>query len=203
VALRHGQRQGSEETKVDLDSHHFGNRADVDSQAGFLGEIMKAFARWAVFLTALLIPVVGYAGQFKVTRVYDGDTVKAEGHDIEINVRLVGIDAPEASSGKREPGQPFSQQATKHLAGLVLNKVVDVKGYGTDRYGRILAMVSLAGKNINLEMVKAGFAEVYRGKPPYGFDPEPYRQAEEQAQQAGRGMWCQGSRYVSPKEWRK
>ncbi|PKN64132.1 MAG: hypothetical protein CVU57_16285 [Deltaproteobacteria bacterium HGW-Deltaproteobacteria-15] len=164
---------------------------------------MKAFARWAVFLTVLLIPLVGYAGQFKVTRVYDGDTIKAEGHDIEIKVRLVGIDAPEASSKKREEGQPFSRQATKYLAAMVLNKTVDVKGYGTDRYGRVLGVISLDGKNINLEMVKVGFAEVYRGDPPHGFDRDPSRQAEEEARQAKRGMWVQGSRYVSPREWRE
>lgn len=186
-----------------LDPNHFGNRADVDSQAGFLGEMMKAFARWAIFLVVLLIPLTGLAGQFKVTRVYDGDTVKAEGQDVEIKVRLVGIDAPETSKSKRQPGQPFSQQATKYLAGLVLNKVVDVKGYGTDRYGRILGVIFLDGKNVNLEIVKAGFAEIYRGNPPHGFDPEPYRQTEEQARQAGRGMWVQGSKYVSPKEWRR
>jgi hypothetical protein len=32
-----------------------------------------------------------FAGQFKVTRVCDGDTVKAEGHDVEIKVRLMGM----------------------------------------------------------------------------------------------------------------
>lgn len=35
------------------------------------------------------------AGQFKIVRVYDGVTVKAIDHDIEIKVRLIGIDAPE------------------------------------------------------------------------------------------------------------
>ena len=42
----------------------------------------------------LMLPVAALVGQFKVTRVYDGDTIKAQGHDIEIKVRLVGIDAP-------------------------------------------------------------------------------------------------------------
>ncbi len=60
-------------------------------------------------------------------RVVDGDTIKIKGASGEMTVRLVGIDAPEVSHKKREPGQPFSQQATKHLAGLVLNKTVDIK----------------------------------------------------------------------------
>ena len=58
------------------------------------------------FTFLLLLPTLCLAGEFKVTRVYDGDTLKAAGHDIEIKVRLVGIDAPETSRKKREPGQP-------------------------------------------------------------------------------------------------
>jgi micrococcal nuclease len=79
------------------------------------------------------------------------------------NIRLVGIDAPEVSHKKYEPGQPFGQQSTKHLAGLVLSKTVEIKSHGPDRYGRSLGEVFLDGNNINLELVKAGLAEVYRG----------------------------------------
>lgn len=35
------------------------------------------------------------AGEFTVAWVYDGDTIKAEGQDITIKIRLVGIDASE------------------------------------------------------------------------------------------------------------
>ena len=64
--------------------------------------------KFTLFLLALtlIIPSISSAGQFKITRVYDGDTVKAYGHDIEIKVRLVGIDAPETSRKKGESGQP-------------------------------------------------------------------------------------------------
>ena len=156
-----------------------------------------------LFLIFLFFSNPSLAGEFKVTRVYDGDTVKAEGHDIKINVRLVGIDAPETSRRKHEPGQPFSQQAKKHLAGLVLNKVVDIQGYGMDRYSRILGVLSLDGKNVNLEMVGVGLAEVYRGEHAPGFDPAPYQQAEKEARNARRGMWIQGDKYLSPREWRR
>jgi len=47
----------------------------------------------AIFFFLSICPI-SIAGQFKVTKVYDGDTVKAEGHDIEIKVRPVGIDTP-------------------------------------------------------------------------------------------------------------
>jgi endonuclease YncB( thermonuclease family) len=50
---------------------------------------------------------------------------------------------------------PYSQEAKKHLTGLIYDKVVDVKGYGLDPYNRILGVVYVDGKHINLEMVKA------------------------------------------------
>jgi endonuclease YncB( thermonuclease family) len=82
----------------------------------------------AFVLLLIFTPAAAFAGQFTVVRVYDGDTLKAAGHDIEIKVRLVGIDAPETSKKKRDPGQPYSVQAAKYLAGMVLNRVVDIKG---------------------------------------------------------------------------
>lgn len=136
----------------------------------------------------LIIPCVSIAGQFKVVRVFDGNTVKAIGHDIEIKVRLVGIDAPETKKGKRKPGQPYSQKATKFLAKLVLNKTIEVKGYGVDRYNRILGLIFAQNTNVNLELVRAGLAEFYRGRSPKFFDIAPYRKAESEAKDAGIGM---------------
>ena len=164
----------------------------------------RCLKKFLLLITLLLfLPALSLAGQFKVTRVYDGDTVKAQGHDITIKVRLVGIDAPETSKKKREPGQPFSNKATRYLAGLILNRTVDIKGYGMGPYSRILGVIYLDDKNINLEMVKAGLAEVYRGKPPKGFDLESYLQAETKARKYGIGMWSLGEKYISPKDWRK
>ena len=73
------------------------------------------------------------------------------------------------------------QKAKKYLTGLILNKVVDIKGYGLDPYNRILGVIYMDGKNINLEMVRAGLAEVYKGRPPHGFNMKPYQQAEVEA----------------------
>ncbi len=144
-----------------------------------------------------------HAGHFKVARLYDGDSFKALGHDIEIKVRLIGIDAPETKKGKRKPGQPFSKRATQFLVTMILNKTVDIKGYGMGPYNRQLAVVYVDGKDVNLELIKAGLAEVYRGKPPKSFDITPYQRAEVEAQKAGIGMWSLGDKYISPKDWRK
>jgi len=151
----------------------------------------------------LIFPCLSFAAQYKCARVVDGDTIKVANNENQLTIRLVGIYAPETSHKKRELGQPFSQKSTKYLANLVLNKMVDIKSYGQDRYGRTLAVVYINGINVNLEMVKTGLAEVYRGTPALGFDNNPYWEAEKTARQALRGMWVQGNKYVSPREWRK
>jgi micrococcal nuclease len=156
-----------------------------------------------LFVPVFLIFSVCSAGQFKVSRVMDGDTITVRDGSVEKIIRLVGIDAPEISHKKREPSQPFGQAATKYLAGLVLKKSVEIKEYHQDRYGRTLGVVSLDGNNVNLDMVKAGYAEVYRGTPAAGFEGAPYWKAEEEARAAKKGMWAQGDKYVSPMEWRK
>ena len=135
--------------------------------------------RVVLFITILTLSIfsesLSFAGQHKVTRVTDGDTIQVIADGTKTIVRLVGIDAPEVSRPKNQPGQPFSQQSTKHLAGLALNKVVDIKSYGLDRYGRTIGEVFVDGKSVNFEMVKAGLAEVYRGTPVKGQNMEAER----------------------------
>lgn len=157
----------------------------------------------ALFAVLTIFPHISIAAQYEVVRVYDGDSITVISGAEKIKVRLVGIDAPEKSRKKREPGQPFSQKATKHLAGLVLNKTITIEEYGTDRYGRILGLVFLNGRNVNLEMVKAGLAEVYRGKHAKGFNPKIYHDAEADAKTENRGMWSLGDEYISPRDWRR
>ena len=149
------------------------------------------FITFSLLILPLIFPIVCLADQFKVIWVYDGDTVIAEGDDITIQVRLVGIDAPETSKKKGSPGQPYSQQAKKYLAGLVLNKVVHIKSCGLEGDNLILGAIYFNGRNINLEMLKAGLAEVYTGELPKGFDPQPYQQAEAGAKEAKVGIWSQ------------
>jgi micrococcal nuclease len=157
-----------------------------------------------LFFTFLASPCQLLASQYQVTHVPDGDMIKVDDGTKKITVRLVGIDAPETPKSKKETGQPFNQQSKKHLSSLVLNQVVDIKSYGFDGDGRMLGEVFLLdGKNVNIEMVKAGLAECYRGKPASGLDMEPYMKAEEEARKAGRGMWQLGDKYVSPREWRR
>jgi micrococcal nuclease len=168
-----------------------------------MNKFLRIFLLSLILVLAFFLPAQSIAGEYQVARVIDGDTIKVEDASKKITVRLVGIDAPETSKSKNDPGQPYSQRAMKHLASLVLNQTVDVKSYGFDGYGRVLGEVFFEDRNINLEMVKAGLAEVYRGKPAFGMDMGPYWKAEEQAKAANRGMWVLGNQYVSPREWRR
>jgi endonuclease YncB( thermonuclease family) len=86
---------------------------------------------------------------------------------------------------------------------MVLDKKVIIKGYGTDRYNRVLGVVYIDGKNVNLEIIKAGLAEFDRSNTPKLFDPMPYQLAATAAKKAGAGMWSLGDRYMSPREWRR
>ena len=155
-----------------------------------------------IFLSILFLPTLSLAGEFKVTRVYDGDKIlDVRDHTVIRKVRLVGIDAPETSQKKYRPGQPYSQQAKEYLAGLILNKKVSIINYDLDVYNRVLGLVFWEGVNINLQMLRSGLAEVY-SNPPKGLDLEPYWEAEKKAKAAMRGMWSLRDKYTSPKEWR-
>ena len=138
----------------------------------------------------------------RVIRVYDGDTVLVDrGKDRRL-VRLLGIDAPETSKSRGQPGQPFSVRARRHLSDRILGRCVELDSYGDDRYGRLLAVIHLEGENINLEMIQHGLAEHYGGRTPEGFDRRPYQDAETAARRSARGMWVQGESYRSPWDWK-
>jgi endonuclease YncB( thermonuclease family) len=161
----------------------------------------------AVFVFILLFSAqTSFADKFLVVKIKDGDTIKILKMGNKITVRLVGIDAPEISKritkNKGIKGQPFSKEAKNYLSSLVFDKFIDIKFYGQNQYRQTLGVVSYGMTNVNLKMIEAGFAEVYQGKMPSGFDAVPYGEAEKEARKNKRGMWIQGDKYVSPKDWR-
>jgi len=101
--------------------------------------MLDRFKYIAIFTLAfiLICPAISSAIHLKVVRVYDGDTVKAVGQDIEVKVRLAGIDAPETPKRKRQPGQPFSDASKKFLAALVIDRDVEIKGFGLGPNNRL------------------------------------------------------------------
>ena len=158
-----------------------------------------------IILFVLTFSTHGLGGQFKVTKVYDGDTIMAAGHDIVMYVLLAGIDAPELSSQNQVPSQPYARAAKRHLERLILDKTVEIKGcsIGPYPYNDLIGVLYVGNTNVNIAMIAKGLAEVSAGEPPAGLNIAPYVEAEKQAKAAGRGMWSLGDKYVSPSEWRK
>jgi endonuclease YncB( thermonuclease family) len=88
-----------------------------------------------------------------VSRVIDGDTIEINGNE---SVRLLGINTPER-------GEKYYKEAKEFLAGLVSNKTIKLERMGEDedKYKRSLRYVFLDNRNINIELVKNGFANYY------------------------------------------
>ena len=168
-----------------------------------VSNILNFLICFAGFCILLFLPLSSFAGQFKVTRAYDGDTIKVAENGKEITIRLVGIDAPEISHKKHLPGQPFCLKSKEYLSSLILNKVVRIQFYGKDASGKILGEIFADEVNVNIEMIKAGLAEVYRGIPATDLEISAYRDAENRAKADVKGMWELRDQYFSPLDWRE
>jgi endonuclease YncB( thermonuclease family) len=134
----------------------------------------------------------------RVVRVADGDTVTVlDSSNTQHRIRLEGIDAPESH-------QAFGAKSKKTLSDMVFGKDVTVVYKKTDQYGRLVGKITLDGKDINLEQLKAGMAwhykEYQREQSPQ--DRELYARAEVEARAAGLGLW-RDSDPVEPSEFRK
>jgi endonuclease YncB( thermonuclease family) len=128
-----------------------------------------------------------------VARVHDGDTLTVLNGEQSIRIRLSGIDSPEMN-------QPFGDDARNFTAELALGTTVTVIEEKIDRYGRLVAWVVLAdGRNLNHEIVAAGFAWRYR---PLSPGNRILRELESDASRNGRGLWAAADA-TPPWEWRK
>ncbi len=168
-----------------------------------VSNILNFLIYFAVFYILLFLPLLTFAGHVKVTRVYDGDTIQVIENEKEIIIHLVGIDAPEISHKKHLPGQPFCLKSKEYLSSLILNKVVYIKFFGKDGSEKLLGEIFADQKNINIEMIKAGLAEVYRGIPAKDLEITAYRDAEKKAKAAVKGIWELRDQYFSPWDWRE
>ena len=139
-----------------------------------------------------------------VERVADGDTITViTANQTKLRIRMLGIDAPETPKGTKFPGQPYGTDAEAYLKQLVQGKRVTIEIYAVDRYKRLLSTIFLDGKDINLAMIEAGLAEVYRGPESDNPYKQYYQAAEETARSVRKNMWVQGNTYESPRVYRK
>jgi len=159
--------------------------------------MIRIISRLLLALIILLSPIISSAWTGKVVSVTDGDTAKIVRSDasIQIKVRFAGIDAPEKK-------QAYGQKARKFVVGLIAGRTVDVEEVTTDRYGRTVGYLWLGNKEINLEIVKEGYAWVYRKYAPKPSSrADQYFTAEKTARSSSTGLW-HDPHPIAPWEWR-
>lgn len=117
-----------------------------------------------------------------VRKVIDGDTVELFNGTV---LRYVGMTAPET-------GEPFEKEATEANRELVEGKEIKLEydNYTSDKFGRILAYPIVDGKNISIELVRKGMAElvIYQKRKPFIYQVQ-LLEAQEQAKNKKIGIW--------------
>ncbi|WP_426711261.1 thermonuclease family protein [Cetobacterium sp. SF1] len=132
-----------------------------------------------IIIFTLLLTTLSFALEGKVIKVADGDTITILDHHKKIRVRFYGIDAPEKH-------QTYGEDSWRNLNSLVYGKYVKIDVKNKDLYGRIVGLVYLDGKNINLEMVKNGDAWWYKHYAPENME---FAAAQILAKQEKKGLW--------------
>lgn len=129
----------------------------------------------------------------RVVGVLDGDSILVlDRSGTQHTVRLFGVDAP-------EKGQPFADRARSHLRGLLSGKTVGVVVQDKDQYGRLVGSVYSGERQVNVNLVRNGYAWWYRRYAPHD---RQLQQAEEEARENAVGLWALPDP-VAPWEWRR
>jgi micrococcal nuclease len=137
------------------------------------------------------------AAQERVVAILDAEnlTVQTNGN-IPFRIRIGGIDAP-------EPNQPFGTEARAELASMVKDREVSIEKGKIDSQGHFVSRVLIDGKDLALEMIKAGVAWHNRDRSEVsGANFDAYSSAELKARTAKIGLWA-NENPVEPWEWRK
>ncbi|RPD53641.1 SNase-domain-containing protein [Lentinus tigrinus ALCF2SS1-7] len=155
-------------------------------------------------------PGIGWRWPLKFRRIPVGRDLK----DQTIHIRMAGVDAPEAGHFGR-PSQAFAEESLAWLKNQVENKFVYCQLVRRDQYGRIVAVPHLkprllpnslaTGKNLPLEMLRAGWGSVYeQAGAEYGpRGVEEFLRVQSEAQKARRGIWQRGTSGETPAEYKR
>jgi micrococcal nuclease len=134
-----------------------------------------------------------------VIKVSDGDTITMrDAGGTNLKIRLYGIDAPETEKSNKKTGhiskagQWYGEEAFRALETRIYHRKVTVEVTDRDRYNRLVALVWLAGKNINQEMVAEGYAWAYKQylDTPYASE---FIRLEEDARRNRLGLWSRNN----------
>ncbi|MBA3967209.1 MAG: thermonuclease family protein, partial [Nitrospirales bacterium] len=112
------------------------------------------FLQWWIFLFLGCAFAADF--QAKVIHIADGDTITVlNANNDQIKIRLNGIDCPEKA-------QAYGNNAKEFTKDLVALQMVTIQSFDQDRYGSTTADVVLEdGRNLNQELLKAGYAWWY------------------------------------------
>lgn len=147
--------------------------------------------------------VPGQTTKVAVTYVHDGDTFNFEGPQGDQGTcRIDLIDAPERANRHSGQGdQPYGPEATQFLRELIGNRQVEIRVAPNRSKDRYVCQVELEGKDVSLELVKAGLAWVvdhYAKDSPRG---QALYEAQSGARLEQRGLWADPNP-INPYRWR-
>ena len=107
----------------------------------------------------------GAQGSCRSLRVVDGDTVSLIcPEDGMVSARLLGFDTPEKYAPQCLDEFLAAERASWHLRALIQKADrLELSHEGTDRYGRVLARLTLDGVDAARVMIRDGHARQYGG----------------------------------------
>jgi endonuclease YncB( thermonuclease family) len=163
---------------------------------------LKTTSILAASLAALLIAapaaLADYSGR---ARVIDGDTFSIR----QQRIRVAAIDACERDQTGTKNGVEWACgiEARRYLARMIDGQHVRCVEVDRDQYNRLVGQCFVEDRDIGLEMVKAGHAELLLRYLPksHPIDLDQYQSAEDRARQLRQGLW--GAEVVSPSSYRR
>ncbi len=123
--------------------------------------------KWTAAALVAMLAFPAHADDSGPACVTDGDTLVVNGKRQRARcvggtrVRLFGIDAPELKQTCKHPGgRDFlcGRAAASFLLEHVRGRAVECRGNSVDRYGRLIAVCFIDGKDLNALMVAEGWA---------------------------------------------
>lgn len=125
----------------------------------------------------------------RVTRVVDGDTFEARVDGKALDVRMIGIDAPETVH-PTEPVECFGPEASAFTERRLERRSVHLESdvQTIDPFGRTLAYVWIGKRLFNEDLVRQGYATLSTFPPNVAY-VERLVEAERKARRDDLGMW--------------
>ena len=148
-----------------------------------------------------LDPILAKLPQHRAVITYapDGDTAYGTSSNYttagqpqgKIRCRVDSINTPETPHKAGQPTQTYGAEAAKIFQDMVLNKEVSIRitkpTDGSSNYGRDVCQIEVAGKDVSVELLRAGAAWLYTNYNHYGTSGIAL---QDEAKAAGKGLWA-------------